>query len=123
MLQNIKFNETKLVTITRGDLNKDGYIIPQTSHAIADFAYQHPDTFSKWKEESNSIVCLEAESEEHLFKLYEKYSHLTPIVKFFEPDIDEWTSICLYATPKIRKSLSHLPLAGKKSTKVYEKTN
>ena len=115
MLQNSKFNETKLVTITRSDLNFDGYVIPQTAHAIANFAFDHFDTFSKWKEESNSIVCLSAKSEEHLLKLYEKYSHLTPTIKFFEPDVDEWTSICLYANPQIRKSLSNLPLAGKKS--------
>ena len=118
-----KIKETKLVTITRSDLNTDGYIIPQTSHAIADFAYQHRDTFSKWKEESNSIICLSAKSEEHLLKLYEKYSQLTPTIKFFEPDINQYTSICLYATTNVRRSLSNLPLAGKKSTKNNEKDN
>jgi hypothetical protein len=35
---------------------------------------------------------------------------------FFEPDVDEFTSVCLYGTPKIRKSLSHLPLALKNKT-------
>ena len=116
MLQN-KLNETKLITITRSDLNFDGYVIPQTAHAIAEFSYEHPYPFSKWKNESNSIVCLSAKSEEHLLKLYERYSQLTPTIKFFEPDVDEWTSICLYGTPEIRKSLSHLPLAGKKTIK------
>jgi hypothetical protein len=67
----------------------------------------------KWKEEYNSIICLSCKSEAQLLKLYEKYSQLTPAVKFFEPDVDEWTSICLYGTPQIRKSLSHLPLALK----------
>jgi len=36
------------------------------------------------------------------------------VVKFFEPDVDEFTSICLYGTPEIRKKLSHLPLIMKK---------
>jgi len=39
---------------------------------------------------------------------------------FFEPDVDEFTSVCLYGTPKIRKSLSQLPLALKNKTKENE---
>jgi hypothetical protein len=53
---------------------------------------------------------------EHLLQLFEKYSQLTPTVKFFEPDVNEFTSICLYADSKIRKSLSHLPLTLKKES-------
>ena len=108
-----KFTESKLITITRSDLKTTGYIVPQTSHAIADFAFEHTETFKQWKEESNSIICLSAKSEQHLLKLYDKYNHLTPCVKFFEPDVDEWTSICLYGTPEIRKSLASLPLTLK----------
>lgn len=87
--------------------------MPQTSHAIADFAFEHPETFKKWKNESNSIICLSAKSETHLLQLFEKYSQITPTVKFFEPDVNEFTSICLYATPQIRKSLSSLSLTLK----------
>jgi predicted dithiol-disulfide oxidoreductase (DUF899 family) len=54
-----------------------------------------------------------AKSEQHLLQLFEKYSQITPTIKFFEPDVDEFTSICLYARPQIRKSLSHLPLTLK----------
>lgn len=111
-----KFTESKLITITRSDLKTTGYIVPQTSHAIADFAFEHTETFKKWKEESNSIICLSAKSEQHLLQLFEKYSQVTPTVKFFEPDVNEFTSICLYADPKIRKSLSHLPLTLKKES-------
>ena len=99
--------------ITRQDITP-GYQCVQSTHSIADFAYEFPDEFRKWKNDSNSIVCLSATSEEHLLKLYEKYSKLTPTVKFFEPDIDQYTSICLYGTPEIRKKLSSLPLALKK---------
>jgi len=84
-----------------------------SAHAVADFAFEHPEIFKQWKEESNSIICLAAKSEEHLLKLYEKYSKITPAVKFFEPDVNEYTSICLYVTPSIRKSLSSLPLTLK----------
>lgn len=101
------------MVITRQDINP-GYQCVQSSHAIADFSYEYPDIFNKWKEESNSIICLSAKSEKNLLKLFEKFSQLTPGVKFFEPDVNEWTSICLYGTPQIRKSLSYLPLTLKK---------
>lgn len=100
------------MVITRQDINP-GYQCVQSLHSSAEFFHEHPDVFKQWKEESNSIICLSAKSEEHLLKLYDKYSKLTPTSKFFEPDVDEWTSICLYGTPKIRKSLSHLPLTLK----------
>ena len=85
---------------------------------MADFAHQFPETFSKWKNESNSIICLSIENQDELLKLYEKYSPLTNCIKFFEPDVNEHTSICFYADETIRKSLSNLPLALKnKKTK------
>ena len=53
---------------------------------------------------------------ENSHKLYHKYKDLTESVMFFEPDVDEFTSVCLYGAPKIRKSLSHLPLTLKNKT-------
>ena len=104
--------EPKLVTVIRQDLNF-GYQLVQSCHSIADFAHEVPETFSKWKNESNSIICLSTKNQEDLLKLYEKYSTLTNCIKFFEPDVNEHTSICLYADDNIRKSLSNLPLALK----------
>jgi peptidyl-tRNA hydrolase len=104
--------------ITRQDINP-GYQCVQSNHSIADFAYEFPHTFKKWKLESNSIICLSVKNEEELLKLYEKFSKLTQCSKFFEPDINGWTSICLYGTPEIRKSLSHLPLTLKNKSNTY----
>jgi hypothetical protein len=87
---------------------------------LADFAYEHPVEFRHWKETSNSIICLGCKSELELEKLYEKLIMLTPTVKFFEPDVDEWTSICLIGTPDIRKKLSHLPLLKPKKQKIMK---
>ena len=101
------------MVITRQDINP-GYQCVQSGHAIADFAWEYPQIFKEWKLQSNSIICLSATSEEHLLSLYQKYQKLTPAVKFFEPDVNEWTSICLWATPQIRKGLSYLPLTLKK---------
>ena len=95
----------------------------QSTHSIADFAYDHPEVFKKWKEESNSIICLSCKSQEHLLELYEKYSRLTEASLFFEPDVDEYTSLCLYGSPDIRKGLSRLPLCNPKNkikTESYE---
>ena len=114
-MNQIKLQQPKLDIITRQDL-KPGYQIVQSAHSIADFAYEHPETFGKWKEESNSIICLSAKSEQHLLQLFEKYSQVTQASVFFEPDIDGHTSLCLYGTPEIRKALSNLPLALKQKT-------
>ena len=105
----INFNETKLITITNSQLSP-GYCVVQSCHSLADFSHEFPEQFKDWKESSNSIICLEAKSEEHLLNIYEKFKDLTPSVIFFEPDIDQYTSICLYGTPDIRKKLASLPL-------------
>lgn len=97
------------MVITRADLNP-GYQAVQSTHSIADFAYEFPDEFKSWKEDSNSIICLSAKSHKHLIELYEKYKDLTPTVMFYEPDVDAETSLCLYGTPDIRKKLSNLSL-------------
>lgn len=106
---NNKFTETKLVVITRSDITP-GYQAVQSTHSIADFAHDHPQHFAEWKSTSNSIICLSAKSEDHLLKLYEKYKGKTPTTIFFEPDVNAYTSLCLFGTPEIRKSLSHLSL-------------
>jgi hypothetical protein len=64
----------------------------------------------KWKLESNSIICLSVKNEIELKKIHQKFKDLTPIVIFYEPDVDEMTSLCLYGTPDIRKKLRSLSL-------------
>lgn len=105
--------ELKLVIITRNDLT-NGFKAQQSTHAIADFAYEFPKLFNNWKITTNSIICLSVNNEEELNKLYHKLSGLTSVTKFNEPDLnDELTSICVYGTPEVRKMLSNLPLLGK----------
>ena len=101
--------ETKLIVITRDDIT-DGYKAVQSTHSIADFAFEHPEVFKKWKGESNSIICLSVKDEKELLKLYDKLRGETESVLFFEPDIDQYTSMCVYGTPQIRKKLNSLPL-------------
>jgi hypothetical protein len=60
--------------------------------------------------ESNSIICLSVKDEIELKNIHHKFKDLTPNVIFYEPDVDEMTSLCLYGTPDIRKKLRSLPL-------------
>ena len=87
-----------------------------TAHSVADFAENFPETFQKWKSESNSIICLSVSNEFDLLKYYYEFKHLTDIVLFYEPDIHERTSLCLYGTPEIRKKLKKLKLIGQNKT-------
>lgn len=107
-----KFNETKLLVISREDITP-GYSVVQSAHAIAEFAAEHTQTFKEWKKQSNSIICLSVKDEESLLKLFEKLDKKTPSSSFYEPDVNAFTAICVYGTPEIRKSLSHLPLVLK----------
>jgi peptidyl-tRNA hydrolase len=95
----------------------DGYQVVQSAHSLAEFAAEHPQTFLKWKKDTNSIICLSVKDEETLLKLYEKLSKKTQSSSFYEPDVDAFTAICVYGTPEIRKSLSHLPLVLNKKIK------
>ena len=64
---------------------------------------------------SNSIITLSIPDESALIKLHTKLQKKDIASSLFrEPDInDEATSLCLYGTTQIRKSLSHLPLSLK----------
>jgi hypothetical protein len=76
--------------------------------------FEHPTHFKDWKQQSNSIICLSVDNEDKLIKYYDKLSKLTTCSIFFEPDVDQYTSICVCGTPEVRKMLSHLPLSLKK---------
>lgn len=111
-INNDKRNETKLIVLVRADITP-GYQLVQSTHSVADFAAEHYNTFIQWKQESNSIICLSVPDEKSLIKLYNKLKIRTEASLFFEPDVDSYTSVCLYGTPQIRKKLSYLPLALK----------
>lgn len=107
-----------MMVITRSDLSY-GYQSQQSCHSVADFAHEFPQQFNDWKQNSNSIICLQVNNEKELDALYQKLSKLTPVTKFYEPDLnDELTSICLYADKDVRKKVSYLPLLGKSKKSV-----
>lgn len=108
------------MVITRSDLTP-GYQAQQSTHSVADFAIEYPEQIKEWHKNSKSIICLSCKNEQELDSLFNKLSKLTPVTKFYEPDLeDQLTSICLYASPDVRKKLSHLPLLGKKPKLTYQ---
>ena len=117
MYINDKKTEIKLVRITRDDLSV-GQKIAQSVHSTANFAQEHPQPFIKWKEDTNSVVCLSAKHEMHLLQLWEKFKEQTSCSIFYEPDVSAYTSLCLYADESIRKQLRNLPLIGKEVANV-----
>lgn len=77
----------KLTVVTRQDLSA-GYQIVQSAHAVANFAHDFPEIFSKWKQTSNSIICLSTKNEFELSQLALKFEKEgVKISKFYEPDI------------------------------------
>lgn len=52
--------------------------------------------------------------------MYNTLKELTPSVIFFEPDVNENTSMCCYGTPEIRKKLRSLPLLLKSNKLNHE---
>lgn len=96
--------------ITRKDITS-GYQVVQSAHAIADFIGDYPNEAKEWRENGNSIVCLSVKNEQELLDLCSKFD--VPFVRFYEPDISEYTAICVLGTPKIRRKLSYLPLTLK----------
>ncbi|NJO64460.1 MAG: hypothetical protein HC836_41850 [Richelia sp. RM2_1_2] len=117
------FQETKLITVTRQDISA-GYQLVQSVHACADFIFEHFETASKWKFDSNSIITLATKDETSLLKLYESLKAKgATVTAFYEPDIDnQMTAISLMGTPEFRKYLSYLPLALKEKNNVQLKT-
>jgi hypothetical protein len=97
--------------------------VVQSCHSIADFAAQHTSKFIHWKHTSNSIITLDTDDEHSLLKLYEKFNNKTEVALFYEPDINAYTSMCLYGTSNIRKKLSYLPLSLKQLKKKNDYEN
>ncbi len=90
-------------------------MIAQTAHGIAEYARKHGPRFDDWHQTSNTLVCLQANDENHLKHIaatLDETGH--PVATFTEPDLeDSMTAVVFVAHRELRKKFSSLPLAGK----------
>lgn len=95
-----------------------GYQAVQSAHALIDFTFEHPSLSDDWHEFSNTLVCLQAEDENHLNRISELLSRLKiEHQKFHEPDIENsLTSIAFMSDKKSRKLFSKFPLLLKSNS-------
>jgi peptidyl-tRNA hydrolase len=101
------------VTITRRDLPTNGDILSQSIHSATEFAHKHPNLFKDWMTNSQYVVSLSANDEQHLKEIYTKLEWFgANVVKFHEPDMDnQLTSIAYYGTPELMRITDNLKLA------------
>lgn len=85
----------KMYIVVRDDLG-DTYKLVQGTHALAQYALEHPDDFKEWN--NQTIVFVKVKTENSLHKLV--YSCATSGRKFstfLEPDIDnQLTSVAIF---------------------------
>jgi len=100
----------KLYVVVRADL-RPGLQLAQSCHAVRLFTEEHPEADRAWFRDSNNLVCLQAESKEHLAKLaYDATNRCVPVSMFREPDLGgELTAIVI--GPAGGRMLGSLPLA------------
>lgn len=100
-----------------------GYQMAMSTHATVDIIYQlafnNPKLLHEWKRVSNSVINLSVKDIDELELIYNKFKDEVTIVKFFEPDVDEYTSIGFILHKDQRKKLSHLPLSLRNAIEFY----
>lgn len=100
----------KLYLVTRRDLPAGSRAV-QMAHALREYVEKHPAQDRAWYDTSNTLVCLEADSEVALRELAQRaLAEDVPVAVFEEPDLDgALTAIALgdSAKPLVR----HLRLA------------
>lgn len=101
--------------MVRRDLSH-GYQTAQTGHAIAEWAFNNPRTFRRWRKKSGYLICLSVRDATQLSILTkeldkEKIGYTT----FFEPDINEITSIAITPSDKADQITKGLQLANIKA--------
>lgn len=115
----------RLVTIIREDLSP-GYQIAQTVHAVAEYTMMNPELIKEWYTRSNYVLSLSVKDVEELVE-FGRQLHLLGVKFniFYEPDVNEMTSIAFVSTYETDIVTKSMPLAGKstanKSVKKVER--
>lgn len=93
-----------------------GYQTVQSAHVVAEFADIYPDLFRAWKHGTNSLICLAVKDQNELEQLCKTLTNKqVKYVKFFEPDVEQYTAIAIEPSEMSRKVTSFIPMANKKN--------
>lgn len=105
----------RLVTIIREDLSP-GYQIAQTVHAVAEYVMTNSELAKQWHIHSNYVLALSVSDADELVQFGKKLWNLKiKFNMFYEPDVNEVTSIAFISTPETDLITKGMPLAGKTS--------
>lgn len=98
--------------VVRGDLSP-GAQIAQACHGLREFTEHFPELDRRWYKESNYIVVLNVDSEEHLLKLLDKLDERgVKYATFKEPDLeDSLTCAVIEPSQEAKRICRGLPLA------------
>lgn len=102
---------SKLIVISRRDLTSGSQAV-QSSHALVQFIYEHPEISKEWYDISQYLVFLSTKNLIELTELVEKFNQKGIIVSmFYEPNMrNELTAIAIEPSSKARRMVSSLPL-------------
>lgn len=108
----------RLITVTRADLTS-GYQTVQSAHAVADFAFKRPFRFLKWRIFGQYLISLAVPDLSKLNELCEVLKkEKVDFIRFYEPDIEEFTAICISPSTKGDRLTKALKLANRKEGKI-----
>lgn len=108
----------RLVTIIRQDL-EPGYQIAQSIHSAVEFVMNSKEEVDAWHLESNYVLVLGCQDERHLEDIGTLlYDSDTKFRQFYEPDIDQYTSITFLSNDLTDEITKDMPLAGEVSGKI-----
>lgn len=86
----------------------------QSTHAVVQYGKEYPESFHTWYEQSNYLGSLSVKNEEELLSLLDKCrSNGLKTSAFYEPDVNQITSIAIEPCELARKLVSSIPRALK----------
>lgn len=110
---------SKLIVISRRDLNIPGIQAAQSTHAAIQFIIDHPDISKEWHTKSNYLVLLSVKDENELYSFINKFNDCNILFsKFYEPDLNnQLTAIAIEPSDNAKRIVSNLPLLLKEYNK------
>jgi hypothetical protein len=89
-------------------------------HAAMELAADYPEDHQNWHRSSNYIIVLVKPNERSLWEFSKSLkAQGFKVSEFYEPDVQELTSIAVVSAPGIKEACKGIPLAGKNHHKTH----